>query len=82
MLLGEDAGDLRRGDVAAVDEDLAEALAGGLLVAERLLELLDGEGAVAQEKRSERGPGMCCCFHFAPVIGRERGDMRLNRTQR
>ncbi len=65
MLLGEDAGNLRGGDEAAVDEDLAEALAGGILLVERLLELLDGEGAVAEEERSERGPGMCCCFHSA-----------------
>ena len=70
VLLGEHARDLRRSDVAEVDEDLAEPLAGGLLVAERLLELLDGERAVAKQERSERGPGMCCSFHFAPVIGR------------
>ena len=63
VLLGEDAGDLRRRDVSPVDEDLAEPLAGGVLLTESLLELLDGEGAVAQKKRSERGPGMCCCFH-------------------
>ena len=47
VLLGKHARDLRRSDVAAVDEDLAEALAGGVLVTERLLELLDREGGVA-----------------------------------
>ena len=40
-------GDLLLRAVAVLDEDLAEALAGGVLVAERLLELLDREGGVA-----------------------------------
>ena len=56
--------------VAEVDENLAEPLAGGLLVAQRLLELLDGERAVAKQERSQGGPRMCGSFHFAPVIGR------------
>ena len=58
VLLGENAGHLRLRHIATVDEDLAEALPRGFLVADRLLELVDRERAVTQEQRSEHGPGM------------------------
>ena len=52
MLLGEHPGHLCGGHEAEVDENLAEPLAGGLLVLQGRLELLDGECAVAEQKRS------------------------------
>ena len=70
MLLGEHPRHLCGGHKAVVDENLAEALAGGLLVLQRLLELLDAERAVAEQKRSQGRPRMCSSFHFLPVIGR------------
>ena len=52
VLLGEHPGNLRGGHKAEVDENLAEPLAGGLLVLQGRLELLDGECAVAEQKCS------------------------------
>ena len=52
VLLGEHPGNLCGSHKAGVDENLAEPLAGGLLVLEGLLELFDGECAVAEQKRS------------------------------
>ena len=80
VLLGEHARHLRRRHEAQVDEQLTEPLAGGLLVIQRLLELLDGERAVAEQKRSQSRPRMCSSFHFLPVIGRVRREMRCNRS--
>lgn len=75
MLLGEDARDLGGRDEAAVDEDLAQALRRRSLLLERELELLDGQRAVAEEERAERGPGMCCGFHLGRVIGTRSRDL-------
>ena len=81
MLLGEHPRHLCWGHKAFVDENLAEPLAGGLLVLQRLLELLDAERAVAEQKRSQGRPRMCSSFHFLPVIGRVDREMRSNRRQ-
>ena len=56
VLLGERARQRGAGDVAALDQDLAEPLAGRLLRRQRVLELLVGQEALLDEKRAKRAP--------------------------
>jgi D-tyrosyl-tRNA(Tyr) deacylase len=73
VLCREDARDLHARYVAALHENLAEALAGLALVHERALELVLGEVALAHEEISQRGPVVVGGRH-AEGIGRPQGS--------
>lgn len=72
MLLRERARDVLRLRPAALDDDLADAVAGSLLLGERLLELLAGQEPPADEERAERQAAAA-----VRVVERRQGSRQL-----
>src|SRR5207244_1815624 len=72
VLLGQDAGERERREVAVVDDDLAKQPAAARLLGESLLELLLGQELLGDEQLAELPPRelKCCCLH-ALFIGRK-----------
>ena len=68
VLLGERTGEVLRRDPAVRDDDLAEPLAGQLLLLERALDLLDAEQAAVDQQRAEVLPGEVGRFHLACIV--------------
>jgi hypothetical protein len=66
VLLREHACDLRPGDEASLDEDLAQARAGRALLGERGFEILPPEEPLANEHVSQYRPGVMGRFHRQP----------------
>src|SRR5438067_2490075 len=66
VLLGKGARQRGPGDVAAVDQDLAEPLAAFLLLRQRLLELRGGQQPLLDEKCAKRAPSDVRRSHGSP----------------
>ena len=66
VLLGERVGQRGAGDVAAVDQDLAEPFAGRLLRRQGFLELLGGQQPLLDEECTKRTPSHVRRSHKLP----------------